>query len=79
MIGDGEAGRVLPAADADALVAALRPLLADPRAAETMGRAGRRRTEAHFSVEREAEAINAVYRDMWAESASRARAPNSPR
>jgi mannosyltransferase len=73
MIDDGVSGRLLPAADADALVAALRPLLADPTSAETMGRAGRYRAETFFSAAREAEAINAVYRELWAGNI-----PNAP-
>jgi mannosyltransferase len=61
----GDAGRILPAVDSGALTEALRPLLADPAAAEEMGRTARQRAADGFSADREAEAINGVYRAMW--------------
>ena len=42
----------------------------DPARAETMGKTGRKRIEAHFNIEREAREIFAVYERLWASARS---------
>lgn len=71
MIAEGETGTLLHDASAAALAAALAPLLDDPDRAEAMGKAGRTRAVAEFSVAGEAAAINAVYERLWASGAAR--------
>jgi mannosyltransferase len=53
-----------PPGDADALVAALEPLLRDPDKAEAMGARARARVVEKFSLEAEANAIAALYRTL---------------
>jgi glycosyltransferase involved in cell wall biosynthesis len=52
---DGVAGFVVPPRDPGALAAALRTLWHDPELRERMGRAGRARVEAEFTIERHTE------------------------
>ncbi len=61
IVDEGVTGHVVPTSDVDALVAALRPLMRDTLRAQSMGQSGRRRVEAGFSIEKEAEGIAAVY------------------
>lgn len=62
LIEDGVTGWLVPAGDADALAAAMGRAMDLPAASrDTIGRAGRARVEAHFSVEREAARIAEVY------------------
>lgn len=61
IVDEGVTGHVVPTDDVDALVAALRPLMQDTLRAQSMGQSGRRRVEAAFSIEKEAEGIAAVY------------------
>lgn len=56
----GEAGVVVPQADAAALGAGIARVLSDPEAARRMGEAGRRRA-AHFTFERMIRGYEAVY------------------
>ena len=42
----------------------------EPARAEAMGKAGRKRVEAHFSIDREAKEIFAVYQRVWASARS---------
>ncbi|MEM8632431.1 MAG: glycosyltransferase family 4 protein [Pseudomonadota bacterium] len=58
---DGETGRIVPAGDSAALALALTDALNDPARLKVWGQAGRARVEQHFSIEREASEINAVY------------------
>ncbi len=60
-----ETGALAPVGDAAALADAIAPFLADPAMAGRFGAAGARRAES-FGVEREAEAIAAVYERVWA-------------
>jgi mannosyltransferase len=60
---DGETGVLVPPGDVDALVAALDALMQDPARAAEMGRRGRARALAEFSLDAEAERIVAFYRD----------------
>lgn len=59
---DGETGRVVPPADAQALAQALRELLEDPARRSRMGAAGQRRFEECFHIARIAAAVDGVYR-----------------
>ena len=58
---------LVPPGDAGALAGAIRTLLTDPVRAREMGRAGRRRVEAHYTLRRHAELIEAVYREVLGE------------
>lgn len=64
LLRDGVEGRLVPCADARALAAAFRELLADRGRLEEMGRQARARAEAEFSIEREARALNAFYASL---------------
>ncbi len=59
----GDAGRLVPPADAEALAQALIELLDDPAQAEALGRAGYARALKHFTWERAAQATSEVYRE----------------
>lgn len=61
IVDEGRTGYVIPTDDVDALVTALRRLLADPERAADMGARGRERVVDGFSVEREAAGIRSVY------------------
>jgi mannosyltransferase len=61
---DGETGVLVPPGDVDALVAALEPLMRDPVRAAEMGRRGRARAIAEFSLDTEAARILVVYRQV---------------
>jgi alpha-maltose-1-phosphate synthase len=63
VVEDGRTGLLVPPARPDALAEGLNRLLADPALARTMGQAGRRRVEAHFSWAAIAERTEQVYRD----------------
>jgi len=58
----------VPPGDADALVAALEPLMRDPPRALEMGRLARAQAIARFSIDVEAARIADVYRSIWARS-----------
>ena len=60
---DGVTGRVVPVKDPRALADALVDVLADPSRREAMGRAGRRRFEERFTVERMVEETVRVYEE----------------
>jgi mannosyltransferase len=62
VVEDGVTGVLTPPGDADALVAALEPLMRDPASAATMGARGRARVLEKFSLDAEAAAIAEVYR-----------------
>ena len=57
----GETGALVPTGDAKGLAEALRALMQDPDRVARMGRAGRERVAAEFSIEKEAEGIAQVY------------------
>jgi mannosyltransferase len=65
VITDGDDGVLAPVDDADALTAAIEPLMRDPERIEAMGRRARERVVADFSRDREADEISAVYRQVW--------------
>jgi mannosyltransferase len=64
VIEDGVTGVLTPPGDADALVAALEPLMRDPDAAAAMGARARARVLERFSLDAEANKIAAVYRTL---------------
>jgi mannosyltransferase len=64
VVEDGVTGVLVPPADADALAAALEPLMRDPAAATAMGVRGRLRVIATFSLDAEAAGIAEVYRTL---------------
>jgi len=66
MVQPGVSGTLVPVGDVDALTQALHPLMADPLRTQAMGCRARERAVAQFSIEREAEGIAAVYRQLWA-------------
>ncbi|MEL7105726.1 MAG: glycosyltransferase [Pseudomonadota bacterium] len=61
LVEDGVAGRLVPPGNLDALVAAIKDLLADPAAAKAMGAAGRAKVEAEFDISKEAAKIAAMF------------------
>jgi len=58
---DGRTGRLVPEGDREALLGALRDLLADPAAARSMGEGGRRKAEAELTWD----AVAARYREGY--------------
>lgn len=64
VVEDGVTGVLTPPGDADALAAALEPLMRDPAAAAAMGMRARARVVEKFSLDAEANAIAAVYRTL---------------
>lgn len=64
VVEDGVTGVLVPPGDVDALVSALAPLMQDPAAAQAMGERARARVIAQFSLEAEADKIEAVYRRL---------------
>jgi mannosyltransferase len=64
VVEDGVTGVLTPPGDADALVAALEPLMRDPASAAAMGERARARVLEKFSLDAEAKAIAAVYRTL---------------
>jgi glycosyltransferase involved in cell wall biosynthesis len=61
---DGETGMLVPPGDAEALAGALTALAADRDRARALGRAGRKRVEQEFGVERMLERLIAVYQTV---------------
>lgn len=64
VVEDGVTGVLIPTGDADALAAALEPLMRDVAAATVMGERGRARVLAKFSLDAEAARIGEVYRPL---------------
>lgn len=62
VIGDSDAGVLIPPGDAAALARAIEPLMRDPAAAAAMGARARARVIEQFSLDAEARAIAEVYR-----------------
>jgi lipopolysaccharide/colanic/teichoic acid biosynthesis glycosyltransferase/glycosyltransferase involved in cell wall biosynthesis len=63
-VAEGETGSLVPARDADALAAALRPYLADAELRRRHGAAARERVAARFGRERIWEGLAALYREL---------------
>lgn len=64
VVEDGVTGVLVPIGDADALAAALEPLMRDVTAATATGERGRARVLEHFSLDAEAKRIGEVYRPL---------------
>jgi mannosyltransferase len=64
VVEDGVTGVLTPPGDADALVAALEPLMRDPASAAAMGARARQRVLDEFSLGAEADGIAKVYRTL---------------
>ncbi|MDA9463811.1 glycosyltransferase [Bradyrhizobium sp. CCBAU 53415] len=64
VVEDGVTGVLIPTGDADALAAALEPLMRDVAAATVMGERGRARVLERFSLDAEAARIGEVYRPL---------------
>jgi len=64
VVEDAVTGVLIPTGDADALVAAVEPLMRDVAAATAMGERGRERVLAKFSLDAEAAQIGEVYRPL---------------
>lgn len=64
VVEDGLTGVLVPPADANALAAAMEPLLRDPDAAAAMGARARARVVEKFSLDAEANGIAGVYRTL---------------
>lgn len=75
---EGRTGILVPPGDVEALVAALEPLMKDPRLAEAMGARGREKVVAEFSLAAEAERIAEVYRGMLSPMTPATNASRSP-
>ena len=61
-----EFGALFDTGDVDGLIAALRPLMADPDRVAAMGQAARSHTVAHHAIAEEAAALNALYAGLQA-------------
>lgn len=64
IVEDQTTGILVTLGDTDAIAQAVGFLLSHPATARSMGTAGRRRAESHFSVRAHARAIEAVYREV---------------
>jgi glycosyltransferase involved in cell wall biosynthesis len=64
MVNDGEAGCLVPPKDPARVAAGLVRLLSDPQSARRMGRAGRQRVEAEFSLDRSVEGAQRAIEDV---------------
>jgi mannosyltransferase len=64
VVEDGVTGVLIPPGDADALAAALEPLMRDPTLCAAMGARGRERALTNFSLDVEANRIVQVYRAL---------------
>jgi glycosyltransferase involved in cell wall biosynthesis len=64
MVNDEETGYLVPPKDPVQLAARLLRLLSDPQTARRMGRAGRNRIEAEFSLDRSVEAAQRAIEDV---------------
>jgi mannosyltransferase len=65
VVREGETGFLVAPGNANALANAIEPLMRDPARAAEMGRKGRERAAAQFSIDAEAEKIAAFYRQIW--------------
>jgi mannosyltransferase len=70
IVTEGETGFLVPIEDIGALTDRIEQLMKDPARAGAMGKAGRKRIEAHFKIEREAREIFAIYERLWASARS---------
>jgi glycosyltransferase involved in cell wall biosynthesis len=66
LVVDGETGLLVPPRDPEALAAAVLRLSGDPTWRQELARAGRKRVEAHFSLEAKIDATERLYRRLAA-------------
>jgi len=64
LVVDGETGLIVPPGDAESMADAFVQVLADSERAAAMGRAGRRRIEEHFTLERTAAEYERYFQDI---------------
>ena len=67
MVLNGETGMLVPKSDPDSLADAITPLLGNPEARESMGRAGRQRVQQHFTVEEMVQKTEQLYEELLME------------
>lgn len=66
---EGETGLLVPPGDAPALCGTMETLLNDPGRRATMGAAGRRRVQQHYSLQTQIQKIEAIYSDVYRRTA----------
>jgi glycosyltransferase involved in cell wall biosynthesis len=64
IVQDGETGLLVPMGDAQAMASAILQLLANPTRAKEMGRRGRQRVLAHFTVKHTARKVESIYDEL---------------
>ena len=69
LVVDGQTGYLVPPGDVPAMAAALSRLAADTALRQRLGVAARAHVEAQFTLEREAQALNTLYRGLLADCA----------
>jgi glycosyltransferase involved in cell wall biosynthesis len=67
IVEDGKTGILVPMGDVQAMADAIARLLADPALAADMGARGRERVRDHFTIERKARKVEAVYQGMFSQ------------
>lgn len=65
LVDEGLTGSLIPPGDVDAMAAAVRRWLADEPARAKAGKAARAKIAAEYSLDSEAQGINAVYERLW--------------
>ena len=65
IVEEDKTGYVVPTGDSNSLAQALEKYMGNPKEALLAGQLGRERVKTMFSVEKEAEGINAVYNTVW--------------
>lgn len=68
LIADGETGLLVPPGDPERLAQAIGALLDEPVRGEAMGRAGRARVEARFTLDRQVRALAELYESLSSRS-----------
>jgi glycosyltransferase involved in cell wall biosynthesis len=68
IVEDGKTGILVPMGDVPAMAEAIGRMLANPALAEEMGVRGRERVHDHFTIERKARKVEAVYQAMFSRS-----------
>ena len=68
LVAEGKTGHLVPTDNIEALVEKIEMLMKDPALAAAMGQQGRAHVIEHFTVEREADEIQAVYESCWNEA-----------
>jgi sugar transferase (PEP-CTERM/EpsH1 system associated) len=78
LVQDGVTGRLVPAANVEALVAAMKSMICDPAAARSSGVAGRARAVAQFGIESMVRRYSLLYDEMLLTPGARTRPAVSP-